>query len=196
MHDLEYRAATVAGVSFPQRLIELVVAPYESETVVEHRGRLVREIFSRGAFGNISAKRHRVNVNRDHDITRVVGRAVAFHPERDEGLVAEVRIAHTALGDETLQLADEEILDASAGFAVEPGGEKWEEGLTRRRITKAWLGHIAMTPDPAYSEARVLAVRGAPDPPVVAQERLATPNLDRVRAWRQRAAYDAIVTGR
>jgi len=193
--NLEYRTATLAGVSFPARTIELIVTPYESEATVEHRGRMIREIFSRGAFGKIDAGRHRVNVNRDHDLKRVVGKAVAFHPDRQEGLVAELRIAPTPLGDETLQLADEEILDASAGFAVEPGGERWEDGA-RRRITKAWLGHIAMTPDPAYREARVLAVRTAAETPVVPQDRLATPNLDRIRLWRQQAGYAAIVTRR
>jgi len=192
MTDLEYRQATVSGVSFPQRSIELVVMPYESETVVEHRGRLIREIVSRGAFGNIRAERHRVNVNRDHDLKRVVGRATAFHPDAEAGLVAEVRIARTPLGDETLQLADEEILDASAGFAIEAGGEKWEDGGGRRRITRAWLGHIAMTPDPAYRDARVLAVRGSAEVAAVPQERPATPNLDLVRAWAAEAAYDRL----
>jgi phage head maturation protease len=94
-------------------------------------------------------------------------------------LVAELRIAQTPLGDETLALADEDCLDASAGFAPMSGGETWPE-RDWRRVTKAFLGHIAMTPDPAYSGAGVLAVRGAAssqsEPP-------ATPHLDEVRAW-------------
>jgi HK97 family phage prohead protease len=192
--QLEFRAAQVAGVSFPQRMIELIVMPYESETMVEIRGRLIREVIARGAFDGIERRANRVRVNRDHDVTKAVGRAVAFHPERPEGLVADLRIARTPLGDETLQLADEEILDASAGFAPLPGGEKWDTPDTRR-ITRAYLGHIAMTPDPAYPDARVLAVRHA-EASVAPAVALETPNLDLVRAWGLQAAYDALDAGR
>jgi HK97 family phage prohead protease len=181
--ELEFRTATQLGVSWPERTIELVVMPYDVETVVAYQGRMVREICERGAFAGIERRANRVRVNRDHDLQRTVGRALAFHPSRDEGLVAELRIAQTPLGDETLALADEGILDASAGFLPMPGGERWES-RSRRRLTRCWLGHIAMTPDPAYETARVLAVRqavaaidpdGAAAPPP-------TPNLDRLRA--------------
>ena len=37
--QLEYRAATQIGVSFPHRTIELVVMPYEEETLTEYKGR-------------------------------------------------------------------------------------------------------------------------------------------------------------
>ena len=156
--ELRYRAAEQIGVSYPDRTIELIVMPYERETVVAHQGRMVHEIVSRGAFNGIERRANRIRVNRDHDVKRTCGRAVAFYPDRDEGLVAKIRIAQTELGDETLTLADEDMLDASAGFLPMPGGEKWET-RSRCRLTKCWLGHIAMTPDPAYETARVLAVR-------------------------------------
>jgi HK97 family phage prohead protease len=178
---LEYRTATQIGVSFPKRTIELVVMPYEEEALVAYGDRMVTEVCSVGAFDGIERRANRVRVNRDHDLTRTVGRAVAFHPSRPDGLVAELRIAQTALGDETLQLADEEILDASAGFLPMPGGEVWET-RSRRRLNKLWLGHIAMTPDPAYLGAGVLAVRNA-DTPTPADAAPPTPNLDVVRGW-------------
>jgi HK97 family phage prohead protease len=178
--ELEYRTATQVGVDFPNRTIELVVMPYDSETLVEHKGRMVRESVAPGAFDGIERRANRVRVNRDHDVTRTIGRAVVFHPSRDEGLVAELRIAQTQLGDETLKLADEECLDASAGFLPMPGGEQWPS-RNERRLTKLWLGHIAMTPDPAYTDARVLAVRSAQEAP--RGERVPTPNLDLVRSW-------------
>jgi HK97 family phage prohead protease len=187
--QLRYRAAQQIGVSFPDRTIELIVMPYEREAVVKHQGRPVTEIVSRGAFDGIERRSNRVRVNRDHDVTRTVGRAVAFHPSREEGLVAELRIAQTPLGDETLQLADEEILDASAGFLPMPGGERWEN-RSRVRLTKLWLAHIAMTPDPAYESARVLAVRRADEPADPAPE--ATPNLDRLRLEQLKDEYAAI----
>jgi len=176
--ELEFRHAKQIGVSFPDRTIELVAMPYEEETLVEWQGRMVTEICSAGAFDGIERRANRVRVNRDHDLTRTVGRAIAFHPSRIDGLVAEIRIAQTPLGDETLTLADEGILDASAGFLPMPGGEKWET-RSRRRLNKCWLGHIAMTPDPAYESARVLAVRQAAA--VIANERPAPPNLDALR---------------
>jgi len=177
--ELEYRTAQQLGVSFPERTIELCVMPYEEETLVPWQGRMVTEICTAGAFDGIERRANRIKVNRDHDLARTVGRAVAFHPSRIEGLVAEVRIARTPLGDETLTLADEEILDASAAFLPMPGGEKWEH-RNRRRLNKCWLGHIAMTPDPAYESARVLAVRQAAQR--IEAERGPTPNLDLLRA--------------
>ena len=188
--QLEYRAAQTIGVSFPTRTIELVVMPYEEEALVPFAGRMIREIVSAGAFDGIERRANRVKVNRDHDITRTVGRAVKFSPSREEGLVAEVRIAQTPLGDETLQLAEEEILDASAGFLPMPGGETWI-GRSLRRLTKVWLGHIAMTPDPAFESARVLAVRSAEEHPAQ-YESAGTPNLDQVRAWLLDSRYSQI----
>jgi HK97 family phage prohead protease len=187
--DLEYRAATVVGTSFPDRLIELIVMPYETETVAEYHGRMVREIVHAGAFDGIERRANRIRVNRDHDVTRTVGRAVRLHPSREEGLVAELRIAKTLLGDETLELADEEILDASAGFLPMPGGERWENRSVRH-LDRLWLGHIAMTPEPAYQTARVLSVRS--QSLTEASQGILTPNIEQVYAWRARDAYDRL----
>ena len=92
---LEIRAAVQTGVSYAQRLIELIVMPYDTETIVEHRGKLVREVIARGAFDGIERRANRIKVNRDHDLQRTVGKTVSLHPSRIEGLVAEVRIAGT-----------------------------------------------------------------------------------------------------
>ena len=172
----------VTDVSFPNRTIELVVAPYDSPTeVFQPYGRVVTESIARGAFDGIETRPGRVRVNRDHDARRTVGKVLSFHPSRTEGLVAEIRVANTDLGTETLELAAEDCLDASAAFRPRKGGEQWQ-GRSRVRITDAWLGHIAMTPDPAYVDARVLAVRqGGPQAPT--EDVSATPNLDQVRAW-------------
>jgi HK97 family phage prohead protease len=177
--ELEFRSATQLGVSFPKRQIELIVMPYETEAEVLHRGRRIREIVSRGAFEGIDARHRRITVNRGHVIDNVVGKAIQFHPSREEGLVAELQIARTAAGDETLSLADEGLLDASAGFGVPDGGETWPE-RSLRRLTRVWLDHIAMVPDPAYKNATVLAVRQQESLP---GGREPTPNLDRVRGW-------------
>lgn len=172
------RNAQVVGVSFPERTIELVVIPYEQPTVVGWEGRTVQEIISRGSFDGIERRANRVRVNRDHKLERTVGRALAFHPSRQEGLVSVVRIAKTELGEETLTLAEDDCLDASAGFLPMSGGMQWET-RARYRISKAFLGHIALTPEPAYEGSRVLAVRSAQGTDAIS----ATPNIDVVRGW-------------
>jgi phage head maturation protease len=95
------------------------------------------------------------------------------------------------LGDETLTLANDGLLDASAGFMpLGPDGEQWE-GTNRRRIQKAYLAHVAFVPEPAYQGARVLSVRshGLTEPP----GGFSTPNLDEVRAWIVGLKYPPLV---
>lgn len=185
--ELLFRSAEVVNVSFPERTIEMVVTPYEEETLADWKGRMVKEIFARGAFEGIQRRPNRIKVYRDHvDSRSVVGKAVALHPSRDEGLVAEVKISDTDLGTETLTLAEDGVLGASAGYLPMPGGEKW---LTRSsvRILKGWLGHIALVPEPAYEGARVLAVRSKPDGKPL------TPNLDLVRDMLAQERFEDLV---
>jgi HK97 family phage prohead protease len=150
---------------------------------------MIREIVSRGAFQNIDLTR-RITVNRGHVRDLPVGRAVGLDPAREEGLVAELLISDTDLGTETLRLAADGILDASAGFGVMDGGETWpERGL--RRLSRLWLDHIAMTPDPAYEGAKTLAVREN-EPTPAGTVAVATPHLDVVRGWRLADRYALI----
>lgn len=184
----ETRAAQLVDVRHPERIIELVVMPYNEPALVPHEGRMIREICMPGAWDGIQTRPGRVKVNRDHDLQRSVGKAVTFHPSREEGLIAEIRISATELGDETLTLAADGVLDASAGFRPMPGGESWHERRSLRRITKAWLGHIALCPDPAYDGARVLAVRSALDELAPAPA-MPLPNLDVLRERELVARY-------
>jgi phage head maturation protease len=191
MNDLLLRTAQQIGVSFPKRIIELVVAPYDEKTLVSDRGpRPVFEHFVRGAFDGIQRRANRIKTYRDHhDERSVVGRAIALHPSREEGLVAEVQISKTLLGDETLTLADDEVLDASAGYLPMPDGETWNRDRSEVKIHKAWLGHIALVPEP-YEGARVLAVRHAA--PAESVPEAETPNLALVRSWQLQEEYDRL----
>jgi HK97 family phage prohead protease len=182
---LRFRSGTQLGVNFPERLIEVVVSPYEEPALVEYRGRMVSETIARGAYNGIQrrAGSNRVRANRDHDITRSVGWISRFEPNREDGLVAEIKVSKTQLGDETLELCEDGVLGISAGYRPkEPAreSERWES-RSRVRILKAYLGHVAFTADPAYEGAKVLSVRSADD--VVEGEVVATPNLDVVRGW-------------
>lgn len=156
---IELRSAQLDGVDFAQRIITVIAAPYEQEALVPYRGETWTEIFTRGAFDSVMDKPNRVRVNRDHDKTRPVGKVVQFLRARGDGLVAEVRIAKTPLGDETLALADEDCLSASVGAAAVPGDIAFDRSNKVRRVNRAYLDHVAFVQDPAYSGARVLSVR-------------------------------------
>ena len=179
---LEFRSSSVASVSFARRVIEFIAVPYDEEAVVEYRGELWRESFLRGSWDGIEKQPNRVKANRDHDVRRTVGKIVSFWPSRKEALVGAARIAQTALGDETLALADEDGLGASVGFAVAGGDQELDRTNRRRRIKKAFLDHLAFVPDPAYSGAGVLSVRGA---------LAATPALDELVAFMQARRGDS-----
>jgi HK97 family phage prohead protease len=192
MNEIKFRTAQVGEVSFPERTIELIVTPYEEPIQVKDwlPGKTVTEIVTRGAYDGIQRRPNRVIVNRDHDVKRTCGRAVNFWPDRDEGLIAELRISRTDLGNETLELAADDILKASAGFRLleekatgkaKPGAAVWET-RDRVRLNHLWLDHVALTPVPAHESARVVAVRRQAADDDAEASVLATPNLDRVLA--------------
>jgi phage head maturation protease len=168
----------LVDVSFPQRMIELIVMPYEKEAEIVEGGRRFTEIVSRGAFDGVQRRLSKIRVNLDHNVSvdGTVGRTLALHPNREEGLVAEVMISKTR--DDVLMKASEGLVDVSAGFAVmaagngHPRGEEWR-GSSYRRLTRLWLGHISLVTEPAH-DTRVLAVRDAAESGPVA----ATPLLD------------------
>jgi HK97 family phage prohead protease len=185
-------AGELVGVDFPGRTIELIVIPYEREADVPHPTKpnagLVTEVISRGAFDGIQRRANRIRANRDHRGLLTFGRAMRFHPGDEHGLRAEIRVARTPLGDETLALADDGCLDASAGFWPMRNGLQWE-GPTSYRITRGFLHHIALVDDGAYGEdAAVLSVRQAQ--PAAPGERRAMPTLQAVEneIWAQKLA--------
>lgn len=174
---MEFRYASDMEVRFAERQIELVAVPYDAEAHVQVGGRWITESVAPGSFDGVERRATRIKVNRDHDVTRTVGRTLSLHPSRAEGLVAVLRIGRSPLGDETLEYANDNILDASVGFAPFPGGEQYLENRSRRRITKAFLGHIALVPESAY-DAPVLSVRNSSTPDRALVD---TPNLDLLR---------------
>jgi HK97 family phage prohead protease len=180
---IEWRAAVeVSAVDFADRTIEVIVVPYDEDTTVEYppgSGKLITESVDRGAFDGVEKRPGRVRANRDHDVTRTVGLARAIYTDRPNGLVGEVYVSRTLLGDETLQLADDGVLGASVGMAVRPADQIWSEHRTRRRIGKAFLDHIALVPNPAYQGAEVLAVRSSVSAPAF-EAAPSTPYLDEV----------------
>jgi HK97 family phage prohead protease len=184
---VEFRSSSVASVNWAKRIIEVIAVPYDEEAFVEYRGEMWAESFAPGSFDGLEKRPNRVKGNRDHDKTRTVGRAVAFYPSRAEGLVGEVRVSQTPLGDETLALADDEVLGASLGFAVRGRDQVLERRSMKRRIVRAFVDHVAFVPDPAYTGATVLAVRSAVEaaPAAALLQLPPTPALDDLLAWQR-----------
>lgn len=180
---IEMREATLGDVNFPQRIIEVVAVPYGQEAVVEYRGEFWKESFERGAFDGIEKRPNRVKANRDHNKERLVGKAVNWWPEREGGLMGAIRIAPTPLGDETLTLADEDMLGVSVGFGVRGRDQVLNRAMQRRQIKRAFLDHLAFVADGAYEGAGVLAVRGQEQVSGADLPKLETPRLDEVVAW-------------
>jgi HK97 family phage prohead protease len=170
--DIEYRTANTLEVRHAQRVIDLIAVPYNEATDVLRRGRWVVESVDPDAFAGVHGD---VTVNRAHDLESPLGRVSSFHPNDPRGLRAELRISRTAAGDDVLELAADGLLAPSIGF--QSLGEEWSTDRSAVKVTKAKLVHIALTGDPAYKGAKVLAVRTAAE----ALPRVPTPNLDRVR---------------
>jgi HK97 family phage prohead protease len=155
---IETRSAQVADVSTPGRMVSIIAAPYGVEAAVVLEGRTVMESFSNVAFIGVreQSNHDKIRVWRDHRPELACGRVHDLNPFDKRGLIARFKLSRTTLGDETLQLANDGVLDASVGFKVLD--ERWE-GRSRRRVTKAWLHHLGLTSDPAYDGTHVLDVR-------------------------------------
>jgi phage head maturation protease len=177
---IEIRSSTteVADVNVKERVITVVAVPYEQPAKIGYRGEMWDEVFSRTAFDGIEKRPQRVRVNREHRRGDTVGKAIAFYPDRTEGLVADLRIAKTLRGDETLALAEDDCLSCSIGFGVRPSDQVLDRRAMTRRINKAWCDHLGLVEDPAYEGADVLDVRDALGAYSDNSERLLTPVLD------------------
>jgi HK97 family phage prohead protease len=159
---VELRSAATETVDVDQatRIIRVICVPWDSPTTVQFRGAVWRESFSPGAFDGIDRSGTGVRVNRGHDRGRTVGKVISFDPSDTRGLIAEIRIARTVLGDESLALAEEGCLSCSIGFMIPAGGEQLDPRTRSRRIVRAELDHVALVEDPAYQDASVLSAVG------------------------------------
>lgn len=180
--ETRYAGVTVGSVDVRQRLITVIAVPYEQPAQVEYRSELWNELFERGAFDSVRGAPHRVRVNRDHNKSLTIGKCMQFWPEREEGLVAEVRIAKTPLGEETLALADDDCLSASVGFGVRPSDQVLDRRTMTRRIRTAYLDHLSFVESPAYAGAQVLSVRDTTSGEAARLDPIRTPLIDQFAA--------------
>lgn len=172
--------ATLKDVDFKQRIITVIAVPWEQETEVLWRGETWNEVFSRGSFNGLEDSAGRVRVNREHTKGATVGKVVKVDTQDAQGLLAMIRVAKTTLGDETLQLADEDMIGPSIGFKIKkPSDVVLQRQRMLRRVNRAFLDHISLVESPAYAGAQVLSVREESSGLTVVESPLPeTPNLD------------------
>ena len=90
-----------------------------------------------------------------------------------------MKVAETSRGDDTLALAEEDMISASVGYRVKkPSDVQLNKRTKMRRVMRAFIDHLAMVEAPAYEGARVLAVRAEPSGLQVAEPLPPTPALD------------------
>ena len=177
-------AATLDNVNFPERIITIVAVPYEEPAQIEYRGRLWNEVFSRSAFSGLESRQKRVPVlahfglpgHQDHTGAHLVGKMARAFPNRPEGLVLDLKVSKTARGDEALELAADDALSPSVGYAVRGSDQVLDMRSMTRRINRAFLDHLALVSQQAYAGARLLSMRGASN--AIQPVRPITPSLD------------------
>jgi len=136
--------------------------PYGVEARVLDRGRIVVETFQRGALADVDPARVPLTATHPRDAgTLPIGVTVELRDEAD-ALHGAWRVSKTALGDEVLALAADQVpLGLSVGFVEVPGGNRWNAARTRVTRTRAALDHVAVVRVPAYAGAGVQGVRAA-----------------------------------
>lgn len=165
------------AVDFKQRIIDIIAVPYGQEADVTWRGEVWREVFERSAFTGVEEHAGRVPVRREHTRGMTIGKVIKLDSRDDRGLIASIQVARTPLGDETLQLASEDMLGASVGYYVKrPSDVELNRRSMLRRVRRAFIEHLAMTDIPAYVGAVPLAVRESES--TAGQPVTATPVLD------------------
>jgi HK97 family phage prohead protease len=139
--------------------------PWNVPTRVADQGRLVTEMFERGALAGTDPARVPLTATHPRDAgTLPIGVTVELE-EREDAAWGAWRVSRTALGDEVLELARDGVpLGLSVGFAEVAGGSRWSPDRRRVVRTRAALDHVAVVRVPAYAGAGVAAVRAALQP--------------------------------
>lgn len=110
--------------------------------------------FTKGVL-QLPANPSHVKLLVSHDRSKAVGKATELE-EREDGLWARFSVARGTAGDEALSMAEDGVWDGlSIGLR---DGAKFSKKGTVTHFSRAVLSEISLTPDPAFSSARVAAV--------------------------------------
>jgi HK97 family phage prohead protease len=141
------------------------LVPWNVEARVVDCGRLVVEVFERGALADADPGRIPLTATHPRDAgTLPIGVTVELE-ERDDAAWGAWRVSETALGNEVLALAADGVpLGLSIGFAEVAGGSRWSPDRRRVTRTRVAVDHAAIVRVAAYAGAGVSAVRAALQP--------------------------------
>lgn len=159
----EFAAELTAGDG---RTVDVRVVPYGVPAhVSDNGGRTVyREEWAAGCFDDQLVAGHRLKVllNFEHreGIGDVIGKGVALRSMPD-GLHGSFRMSQTQDGDKALELINDGILDSVSLEAKAKRSIRTVDGVVRR--VSAHLQNVALCRRGAFPDARVLAVREAPE---------------------------------
>ena len=137
-------------VDAERRTITGLAVPY-GEPTFSHGARFQ---FAKGVL-KLPEDPSRIKLLVAHDRSRAVGRATELN-DTDQGLFVKFSVGRGADGDEALHKAEDGVWDGlSIGLR---DGAKFEKKADTVHFSSAELGEISLTPDPAFSSARVAAV--------------------------------------
>lgn len=141
------------------RTITGLAVPYGEWTDIVDVEGAYREQFAPGTFErSIRERGDKIKLLALHDGRSFpIGKAISLR-EDPEGLYAEFRLAETERGEEALSLVRDGIVDGlSVGFS--PLRSDWSADRSEVIRREARLNEISLVGQPAYDDARVLALR-------------------------------------
>lgn len=165
-----FQAEVTAGEG---RTADVRIVPYGEVARVSDGGPAYNEQWMPGVFNHQLKAANRVFANFEHQsgIAGVVGHGLELR-EAPDGFHGSFKLHDTADGDKTLMLIKEGILDGVSLEAFAVRTIKTAEGVMQR--VKANLRAVAFCRNPAFTNAKVLAVRDE----VVVEEQYLPTDLD------------------
>lgn len=133
------------------RTVYGIAVPYGAEMRIDST---LTESFARGAFNKQITAANRIVYTRDHQAHggQIIGRVTQLRDD-SAGLYFEARISPTSVGDDTLTLIRDGVLDQhSIGFSA--GQDRRLANGTIERVT-ATLRELSVVPEGAYGELAV-----------------------------------------
>jgi HK97 family phage prohead protease len=151
------------GAGGDGRTLHGPLLPWGVPARVLDRGRMVTEVFERGALAATDPARVPLTATHPRDAgTLPIGATVELE-ERADAAWGAWRVSDTMIGNEVLALARDGVpLGLSVGFMELPGGSRWTPDRARVTRTRAALDHVAVVRVPAYVGAGVVGVRESP----------------------------------
>jgi HK97 family phage prohead protease len=157
-----HRDYQLADLEVRGRTLVLACVPFDTPTWVADSDGEYREVFRRGAFEHLTRDPGRTQLRYQHstDLLDRLGQGVELR-EDPTYLVGSFRVTAGDRGDHLLDLvASDELRGVSIGFeAGQSQRDDTPDGPLVQRLRVKRLPEVSLVDQPAYPEARVLAVR-------------------------------------